>query len=57
MDLAFIGAGALGAIGFVASLVIAIVLDGGKVGRPERALVRGYSPGSSRGQRTSQRRS
>ena len=55
MDLAFIGAGALGAIGFVASLVIAIVLDGGKVGRSERALVRGYSPASLRGQRTSQR--
>ena len=55
MDLAFIGAGALGAIGFVASLVIAIVLDGGKVGRPDRALVRRYSSASVSTQRASQR--
>lgn len=35
MDMAFLGAGALGGIAFVAAVVMAIVMEGGKVGRTE----------------------
>ena len=31
MDLAFLGAGALGGLGLVIALVVAIVMDGGEV--------------------------
>jgi hypothetical protein len=37
MDMAFLGAGALGGVALVAALVIAIIMDGGKVGRQQSA--------------------
>ena len=35
MDMAFLGAGALGGLAFIAALVMAIIMEGGKVGRTE----------------------
>jgi len=52
MDLAFLGAGALGGIGLVAALVMAIVMDGGKVRPSERAA---RAPDGARGMKANRR--
>jgi len=52
MDLAFLGAGALGGIGLVAALVMAIVMDGGKVRPSERAA---RTPDGARGMKVDRR--